>query len=73
MEAINHSTTFFQCGSRRQSLHFFSLFSKVSISSVSATSEEMQDELTVKEASGWCRNDELNLTLHFISGESTLW
>lgn len=43
---------------------FFSLFSKVSISSVSAISEEMQDELTVKEARDWCRNEELNLTFY---------
>lgn len=43
---------------------FFSLFSKASISSVSAISEEMQDELTVKEVRDWCRNEELNLTFY---------
>lgn len=49
----------------------FSLFNKVSVTSVKAISEERQDDLTAKGASNCQRNEELNKTLNFISRDTT--
>ena len=54
-----------------EGLHFF-LFNKVSVTSVMAIREEMQDDLTVKGASDCQRNGERNKTLNFISRHATL-
>lgn len=72
MMAISHNRVFFfQYVPDYKGLHFF-LFNKVSVTSVIAISEEMQDDLTVKGASDCQRNEELNKTLNFISRHTTL-